>query len=60
MYDLKKDMKSLFEVNGFIMENIISNIRFRLGRVSFKNKLAFGIFEEFLSKQYYIVARKDK
>lgn len=55
----KKNIIELFEDNGYKMQNIKSNLEFKGGSVAFKNKITFGIFEEFLSKQYFIVAKKD-
>ena len=55
----KKNMIDLFEDNGYKVKKVKSNLSFKKGSVAFKNKVTFGVFEEFLSKQYFIVAKKD-
>jgi 2-polyprenyl-3-methyl-5-hydroxy-6-metoxy-1,4-benzoquinol methylase len=55
----KKDMIQLFEDGDYKIVNIKSSLDFKAGSVAMKNKLTFGLFEEFLAKQYYIVACND-
>jgi SAM-dependent methyltransferase len=55
----KKNMIELFENNDCKVQRIKSSLEFKSGSVAFKNKITFGIFEEFLASQYYILAKND-
>jgi SAM-dependent methyltransferase len=54
----KKDIKMLFESQGYKVINLTNNV-VKKGKLSKKvNKITFGIFEEFLVIQYYLVGKK--
>lgn len=55
----KKNMIELFENNDCKVQRIKSSLEFKSGSVAFKNKITFGIFEEFLASQYYILAKNN-
>jgi len=54
----KKDTRALFEDEGYYVLDVISNLKFRKSSVATKNKLTFGLFEEFWTKQYFAIAKK--
>ena len=56
----KKNMIDLFVQNGYKIDSVVSNISLIGNKSKLFNKLTLRIFEEFLTPQYYIVARKYK
>lgn len=56
----KKNIENLFISNGMIIEHIISNINYTGRKRRLLNNLTFKIFEEFLTTQYYVVAKKQR
>ena len=54
----KKNIIALFEDEGLIVSKIESELKYRTGSISRNNRLTFGIFEEFLTTQYFSVAKK--
>ena len=54
----KQNIKELFENAGYEVMTMISDLKYKSCTVAKKNKMAFGLFEEFLTTQYYTVAKK--
>lgn len=55
----KKNIENLFISNGMTIEHITSNINYTGYKRKLLNNLSFKIFEEFLTTQYYVVAKKQ-
>ena len=58
----KKDIINLLSANGLKIEKIVSHLNFPAGYTRKRvlvNKLTFRLFEEFLSKQYLVLAVKQ-
>lgn len=53
----KKNMVDLFVQNGYKIDSIVSNISLIGSKSKIFNNLTLRIFEEFLTPQYYIIAR---
>jgi 2-polyprenyl-3-methyl-5-hydroxy-6-metoxy-1,4-benzoquinol methylase len=55
----KKNIIDLFEMNNYKVEKIKSNLTSVNNKSVFLNKITFGLLEEFLTKQYFVVCYKS-
>lgn len=55
----KKNVKELFSQNGMQILLIQHSLKHSQGKRLLLNKLTFGVFEEFLTVQYHVVAKQD-
>lgn len=56
----KKNIEELFIHNGFQIISIRNSLKYNRGKREFFNKLTLGVFENFLTVQYHVVAKIDQ
>jgi len=56
----KKDIMKLFTDEGYEIAEIVSELKNKHNSIARNNRITFGLFEEFLSAQYYTVAKNVK
>ena len=56
----KKDIMALFTNEGYEIVNIESELKNKRSSIARNNRITFGLFEEFLSSQYFTVAKNVK
>lgn len=55
----KKNILDLFNMNKYKVEKIESNLKYLNNKSALLNKITFELLEEFLTKQYFIVCKKN-
>lgn len=56
----KKDIRDLFSNEGYEVVKMVSNLKSDRSSIARNNRITFGLFEEFLSLQYFTVAKNIK